>query len=153
MAQTSKVSMPGLLAYSVRIGEALDLQISRELRNRIPGISRAQAEVLLLLERRKNADMSSLARDLQKDPGTMTTVVQALYRKGLLDRNASIENRRTYSVRLKPEGKALARRCLALYRKVEQELQSNLSDSTQILSVLEGFYIQLKQKGYLPYPD
>lgn len=148
-----KTTMPGLLAYSVRIGEALDLRISRELRRRVPGISRAQAEVLLLLERKKTMDMGSLSRELQKDPGTMTSVVQALWKKGLLERRSVEGNRRTQEIQLLPEGNTVSRRCLALYRNLEKELQADIPGFAQILSEMERFYTQLKEKGYWPYPD
>ncbi|HBS04824.1 MAG TPA: hypothetical protein DEA96_07670 [Leptospiraceae bacterium] len=145
--------MPGLLAYAVRIGEVLDLRMNRELRNRLPGISRAQAEVLLLLERKGSMDMGSLARGLQKDPGTMTAVVQALWKKGLLERRAMEGNRRAQQVQLLPEGKTIARRCLAIYRNLEEQLQGDISGFSSILKAMDGFHGQLKEKGYWPYPE
>lgn len=144
-----KTRLPGLLAYGLRLGELLDRYLSRALRSRNIDLSRAQTEVIVLLYRKGALDMGAVSRELQKDPGTMTSVVAGLVHRKLCLKRSGEEDRRTNILELTTAGKTQAKRCLVVYRNLEKELQSIAPASIEPLAAILG---ALVRGGLAPYP-
>mgnify|MGYP001218865445 CR=1 FL=1 len=143
------IRLPGLLAYGLRLGELLDRHLSRALRARNIALSRSQTEVIILLYRKGALDMGALSRELQKDPGTMTSVVAGLVDRKLCLKRSGKDDRRTNYLELTAEGRNQAKRCLVLYRKLEKKLQKIAPDSIEPLAAILG---ALVSAGLAPYP-
>ena len=103
------------------------------------GLTPAQFGALTVLQAHPGLGQSSLARALGFDKVTVLRVLRGLQARGLVERTASPENRRSVAVALTAEGRALLRRAQRPAEKAYQRLMSPLSaaQQTQLLGLLQ----------------
>lgn len=123
--------------------------IYRALRPVVPAewltsdITVAQLRILLLLYTEGPLQMSSLASSAGIAVSTATGIVDNLFRKGLVQRQASPEDRRLVICSLSPAGQELVRRLWAVSRSQIEKLIRGLS-LAQLRKVAEVVEILLQ---------
>ena len=80
--------------------------------------------VLVIIEANPDLKQSDLARATHLDRSTVVTVIDNLERRGLVERRAALNDRRSNAIRLTPAGSALLRK---LKRQVKQHEKRLLS--------------------------
>jgi DNA-binding MarR family transcriptional regulator len=82
------------------------------------GLSVAKFDVLAQLDRyRQGLALGQLSQNLKVSGGNVSGLVQRLLADGLISREMSREDRRSFIVRLTPKGEALFKKAAAVHRK------------------------------------
>ncbi|MGE5244089.1 MAG: MarR family winged helix-turn-helix transcriptional regulator [Betaproteobacteria bacterium] len=74
------------------------------------GLTQGEAHILALLAARAPATIADLHRGLAHKRSTLTSILDRLTARGLVTREVGVADRRTFVVRLTPEGRTVARR-------------------------------------------
>ena len=93
------------------------------------GLTEAQFNLLFaLLHKRRDITQTDLGKRLVVTRATITSVLDKLEEKGLVERRDVPANRRIYHVELTPEGRALIEELEPLYREEVHRAMADLSD-------------------------
>jgi DNA-binding MarR family transcriptional regulator len=76
-------------------------------------LSPIQANALWRMEPRGSLPVSALADRFRADPSNLSAPLEALRKRGLVERRQAAHDRRVRTVRLTPEGRALRQRLMA----------------------------------------
>jgi len=90
-------------------------------------VTTAQAGILFLLKQKDGRTMSELSQILSIDNSTITGLVDRLEKTGLVRRNASIHDRRTSQVFIRPQGIEEVDKAKRVIRMVNQEIKNGFS--------------------------
>src|SRR5579859_3039133 len=102
-----------LLSLHGEIFTSLNSVLSSEF-----GLSLAKFDVLAQLDRyRQGLALGQLSQNLKVSGGNVSGLVQRLLADGLISREMSREDRRSFIVRLTPKGEALFKKAAAVHRK------------------------------------
>ncbi|SDG83905.1 DNA-binding transcriptional regulator, MarR family [Lentzea fradiae] len=107
------------------------------------GVSTPRSRLVVEVARSQPVRVTELALAVGITQGTASSLVDALVRDGLLERQASAEDRRSVFLRVTPQGAALAQEWTAGYELAAEELFSpltaeQLSTLVEILEVLSA---------------
>ena len=109
--------------------EAVVSDVHRRLRQE--GVNLLQGLVLtaLLFEDDPNVTPSQLAEIFATSRGNMSHILSHLESQSWLARRLSLQDARSYTIQLKPEGKKKALRLIKIYDELQDQLEKNLSRS------------------------
>jgi DNA-binding MarR family transcriptional regulator len=85
--------------------------------------------VLIIIEANPDLKQSDLARATQLDRSTVVTVIDNLERRGLVERRAALNDRRSNAIRLTADGAVLLRKLKRQVSQHEKRLLRNFSDA------------------------
>ncbi|HET9200818.1 MAG TPA: MarR family winged helix-turn-helix transcriptional regulator [Dehalococcoidia bacterium] len=91
------------------------------------GVSQAEANILARLEAQGPCSIAELHQAFGLKRSSLTSVLDRLSEKGLAERSVSPTDRRSFTVRLTPNGRALARRVIAALADLEGRVVSAVS--------------------------
>jgi len=100
------------------------------------GINRTQERILMMCSHHENPTMQFLSRQAGLEKGSLTTVVDSLEKLGLVQRERQLEDKRSFIVRLTPEGRKKA-------EHIDAQLKQHLDEIIRKLPELEQ--IEFKQ--------
>lgn len=100
------------------------------------GVSTPRSRLVVEVARSQPVRVTELALAIGITQGTASSLVEALVRDGLLERQASADDRRSVFLRVTAQGAALAQEWTAGYERAAEELFSPLS--SEQLSTLAG---------------
>lgn len=115
-------------------------------------INQTQEHVLMVIGRHPDSTMSEISRRMGLEKGSFTTITDHLLTLKLIERNHSEKDRRRITLKLTPEGDALA---LRVHEAREAHLRSKLDSLSSIeqeelasaLKTISG-YAERLLKGY-----
>lgn len=97
------------------------------------GLTNGQFSLMVALNQPEPPPIGRLAPFLGMDPSTLTAAVKPLARRGLLTVEPDPDDRRTRRLRIAPEGVALMRQAVEVWRTehatLEAEMDADLSES------------------------
>lgn len=94
------------------------------------GLTNGQFSLMVALNQPEPPPMGCLAPFLGMDPSTLTAAVKPLARRGLLQVEPDPADRRARRLRITPEGVALMRQAVAVWRAEHAALESGLPEGT-----------------------
>ena len=94
------------------------------------GLSAGEINALACFAGRDAVSVRELVAATAQRPSTLTGVLDRLERRGLVERGANPQDRRSVLIRLTPEGRAHADRVARAYEQLEPELRRVLQDIT-----------------------
>lgn len=98
------------------------------------GLTNGQFSLMVALNQPEPPLIGRLAPFLGMDPSTLTAAVKPLARRGLLIVEPDPKDRRSRRLRITPEGVALMRQAVEVWRATHRELEAALGDErTQAL--------------------
>lgn len=90
------------------------------------GLTNGQFSLLTALNQPEPLSMGRLAEFLAMEPSTLTAVVKVLERRGLLAAERDSQDSRSKRLRITPEGVALMRKAVQVWRATHTQLESEL---------------------------
>jgi DNA-binding MarR family transcriptional regulator len=120
--------LPNLVGYHLRMAQ---IAIFRDFAQG-PGrheVTPGLFGVLVIIEANPDLKQSDLARATHLDRSTVVTVIDNLERRGLVERRAALNDRRSNAIRLTAEGTALLRKLKREVNQHEKRLLQNFSDA------------------------
>ncbi|MES2861799.1 MAG: MarR family transcriptional regulator [Pseudomonadota bacterium] len=130
-----------------RVEVAIRLRMETELK--VLDLTPSQYTTLSILASHADATSSDLARRVLVTPQSMSEMIIALGRKGLIHRSESPGNRRMFTISLSAAGLALLEKAEARIDDVEKALFSPLSDVQlhELRSSLETVLVGTRDHG------
>ena len=122
--------LPALIGYQLRLAQIAifgDFALTLGELDITPGLY----GVLVIIEANPGLKQTELARATHLDRSTVVSVIDNLERRALVDRRAAATDRRSNSLQLTPDGKALLKKLKRLVNEHEQRLKGNLSENEQ----------------------
>lgn len=136
--------LPDLVGYQLRMAQ---IALFRDFAQG-PGehdVTPGLFGVLVIIEANPDLKQSELARATRLDRSTVVTVIDNLERRGLVERRAAAQDRRSNAIRLTADGAALLRKLKRQVNQHERRLLSNFSDAEREL------FFSLLQKVFPEY--
>lgn len=129
--------LPGYIGYQLRQAQTA---VFRDLSDSLRATGVTPGEFSLLAMLRANPDINSitLARTYQLDKATLSLSIKGLARRGLISSTRSADDRRYYSLRLTPAGRALLRRVTRRIENQERAMDAVLApgERAQLIDLL-----------------
>ncbi|MDS0528043.1 MarR family transcriptional regulator [Clostridium sp. SHJSY1] len=91
-------------------------------------ITAEQWQVLLKLSHQNKINQKVLAQLVNKDQPTLTRMLDILERKGLVERHASKEDRRSFSIHITEKGLSLTEKLLPYIEAIFEKILSGISE-------------------------
>lgn len=91
------------------------------------GLTNGQFSLMVALNQPEPPPIGRLALFLGMDPSTLTAAVKPLARRGLLTVEADPDDRRSRRLRITPEGVALMRQAVEMWRAEHADLEAAIS--------------------------
>ena len=92
------------------------------------GVDQPEAHVLSHLAENDEATVTEIHRTFGHKRSTLTSVLDRLEAKQMIERVVNAADRRSFIIKLTPAGRVAARRVQAWMRKLEQDIERNLSE-------------------------
>ena len=92
------------------------------------GVDQPEAHVLSHLTENDEATVTEIHRTFGHKRSTLTSVLDRLEAKQMIERVVNAADRRSFIIRLTPTGRIAGRRVQAWMRKLEQDIERNLSE-------------------------
>jgi DNA-binding MarR family transcriptional regulator len=92
------------------------------------GLTNGQFSLMVALNQPEPPPIGRLAPFLGMDPSTLTAAVKPLARRGLLTVEPDPDDRRARRLRITPEGVALMRQAVEVWRREHASLQADMSE-------------------------
>ncbi|MEF2551608.1 MarR family transcriptional regulator [Aurantimonas sp. A2-1-M11] len=92
------------------------------------GLTNGQFSLMVALNQPEPPPIGRLAPFLGMDPSTLTAAVKPLARRGLLTIEPDPEDRRSRRLRITPQGVALMREAVEVWRETHAALEASLDD-------------------------
>ena len=133
--------LPSLVGYHLRMAQ---IALFRDFAQG-PGeleVTPGLFGVLVIIEANPDLKQSELARAAHLDRSTVVTVIDNLVRRGLVERRAAVNDRRSNAIRLTADGSTLLRKLKRQVTLHEKRLLSNFSDSEreQLFTLLQKVF-------------
>jgi len=111
------------------------------------GLVPSHGEILLTLLIHKELMMKEIAEKINRDPSTVTALVNKLKKSGYVKTKKSSENGRTTLVYLTEEGEALKDRFIQISETLNQTYKKDIAENDLVifLKVLQQIYNNFKQ--------
>ncbi len=118
--------LPELVGFQLRMAQ---IALFRDFSQGLGGedVTPGLFGVLVIIESNPDLKQSELARATQLDRSTVVTVIDNLERRGLVERRASVHDRRSNAIRLTEAGTALLRKLKRQVSAHENRLLQNFS--------------------------
>ena len=118
--------LPGYIGYQLRQAQAA---VFRDLSGslRATGVTPGEFSLLAMLKANPDINSITLARTYQLDKATLSLSIKGLARRGLLSSTRSANDRRYYSLRLTPAGRAVLRRVTRCIESQERAMDAVLA--------------------------
>lgn len=142
--QTARLDLgflPGLVGYQLRMAQ---IALFRDFAQG-PGehsVTPGLFGVLVIIEANPDLKQSELARATHLDRSTVVTVIDNLERRGLVERRAAPNDRRSNAIRLTPDGSALLRKLKRQVLQHEKRLLQNFdaAEREMFLALLQKVF-------------
>jgi DNA-binding MarR family transcriptional regulator len=132
--------LPGFFGYNLRIAQTAVFAHFASTVGEVDGdeISPGRFSLLALLGFNPGINQTDLSRAVGLDKSTLTPALDQLERKGIIIRERTAADRRTYALSLSPKGHALLARLLARVEKHEEAIVAPLTanERTTLLRLL-----------------
>lgn len=92
--------------------------------------------VMLVLYEDENVSIKDMGKRLHLDSGTLTPVVNKLYRKSMVKKSRDLVDERVVNVEITDEGKATMKKITAMIGKVEDELPITADEKIQVIGAI-----------------
>jgi DNA-binding MarR family transcriptional regulator len=92
------------------------------------GVDQPEAHVLSHLAEHDEATVTEIHRTFGHKRSTLTSVLDRLEAKGLVERVVNTADRRSFIIKLTANGRVIARRVQSWMRKLETDIERNLSE-------------------------
>ena len=129
--------LPGYVGYQLRQAQAA---VFRDLSGslRATGVTPGEFSLLAMLKANPDINSITLARTYQLDKATLSLSIKGLARRGLISSTRSADDRRYYSLRLTPAGRALLRRVTRRIENQERAMDAVLApgERAQLIDLL-----------------
>lgn len=124
--------LPDLYGYNLRIAQAAVFDnfvkvVGSGLAGRMGGLTPGRFSLLVLLRSNPGINQTDLSRGVGVDKSTLTPALDQLEKKGLILRERTATDRRTYALSLSPAGEQLLTELMA---KVEQHEKNIIAGFT-----------------------
>jgi DNA-binding MarR family transcriptional regulator len=118
--------LPELVGFQLRMAQ---IALFRDFSQGLGGedVTPGLFGVLVIIESNPDLKQSELARATQLDRSTVVTVIDNLERRGLVERRASVHDRRSNAIRLTEAGTTLLRKLKRQVGQHEKRLLLNFS--------------------------
>ncbi len=118
--------LPELVGFQLRMAQ---IALFRDFSQGLGGedVTPGLFGVLVIIESNPDLKQSELARATQLDRSTVVTVIDNLERRGLVERRASVHDRRSNAISLTEAGTALLRKLKRQVNAHEKRLLQNFS--------------------------
>jgi DNA-binding MarR family transcriptional regulator len=93
------------------------------------GVDQAEAHVLAYLSEKGDATVTDIHRTFGHKRSTLTSVLDRLQAKQLVERIVNEADRRSFIIRLTPNGRVIARNVHNYMRRVEREIEAQLTEA------------------------
>jgi len=126
--------LPGLYGYNLRIAQVAVFEnfvqvVGSALASRMGGLTPGRFSLLVLLQANPGINQTDLSRGVGVDKSTLTPALDQLEKKGLLQRQRTAADRRTYSLSLSPAGEALLAELMVKVEQHEKNIVAGLTPS------------------------
>lgn len=127
-------ALPGLLGYRLRLAQQA---VFRDFAASVQGLSPGRVGLLITIDANPGITQSRLAEAAERDRSTMVGVLDQLQARGLIQRRRG-SDRRTNSLWLTRNGRALLGRALRAIARHERRISARLSaaERRQLLELL-----------------
>jgi len=124
--------LPGLYGYNLRIAQVAVFEnfvevVGDGLADRMGGLTPGRFSLLVLLKANPGINQTALSRGVGVDKSTLTPALDQLEKKGLVQRERTAKDRRTYALSLSPAGEALLAELMAKVMLHEKNIVAGLS--------------------------
>lgn len=121
--------LPGFFGYNLRIAQTAVFAHFAETVGQLDGedISPGRFSLLTLLGANPGINQTDLSRAVGLDKSTLTPALDQLERKGIIIRQRTASDRRTYALSLSPKGQALLARLTTRVLKHEETIVAPLT--------------------------
>ncbi len=120
--------LPGLVGYQLRMAQvALFRDFAKGLGEM--DVSPGLFGVLIIIDANPDLKQTDLARATHLDRSTVVSVIDNLERRGLVERRAAPNDRRSNALRLTAEGSTLLRKLKRLVSQHEKRLLTHFSEA------------------------
>ena len=125
--------------------------LARKLLERVAeeGLSSGQPKVLEYLAGHDGASQIEIARACHIEAATLTSVLNRMEEKALIERRTLHGNRRTFYIFLTPQGAELANQVIRMFEQLEAEAFAGVTAQQResFLAVLEQVYHNLAERN------
>jgi len=130
--------LPGYLGYQVRQAQTAVFRDFAQIMENV-GITPGEFSLLTLTEANPGINQGTLARVYQLDKSTLSTSINGLIRRGLIERTRSDRDRRFYALWLTDAGRDALGQATRLVEKEEAQMDAALEpgEREQLLGLLE----------------
>jgi DNA-binding MarR family transcriptional regulator len=97
------------------------------------GVNEKELTVIVFVGQNQNVKMSDIADNIVAPMSTLTSIVDKLVEKNLINRDHSGEDRRVINVSLSSVGKAAYNKVVEKKKKIAETVLSKLNDKEQVL--------------------
>lgn len=111
------------------------------------GLTMGQPKILDYLNEHDGANQKEIANGCNIEPGSLTSVLNRMEDKQLIERRMLNNNRRSYHIYLTEKGKQLQEEVVSTFNKLERNAFDNFSKEEQELFMVmfEKIYCNLKE--------
>jgi DNA-binding MarR family transcriptional regulator len=126
--------LPDLYGYNLRIAQVAVFEnflqvVGPALASRMGGLTPGRFSLLVLLKANPGINQTELSRGVGVDKSTLTPALDQLERKGLIQRQRTATDRRTYALALSPAGELLLGELMAKVTLHEKNIVAGLAPS------------------------
>jgi len=129
--------LPGLYGYNLRIAQVAVFEnfikvVGSALADRMGGLTPGRFSLLVLLRTNPGINQTDLSRGVGVDKSTLTPALDQLEKKGLILRQRTAADRRTYSLSLSQAGEQLLTELMAKVEQHEKNIVAGLTPSERV---------------------
>ncbi|QDO98679.1 MarR family transcriptional regulator [Ferrovibrio terrae] len=129
--------LPGLYGYNLRIAQVAVFDnfikvVGTGLAGRMGGLTPGRFSLLVLLRANPGINQTDLSRGVGVDKSTLTPALDQLEKKGLILRQRTAADRRTYSLSLSPAGEQLLTELMVKVEQHERNIVAGLTTSERV---------------------
>lgn len=129
--------LPDLYGYNLRIAQVAVFDnfikvVGSSLAGRMGGLTPGRFSLLVLLRANPGINQTDLSRGVGVDKSTLTPALDQLEKKGLILRQRTAADRRTYSLSLSPTGEQLLTELMAKVEQHERNIVTGLTASERV---------------------
>lgn len=129
--------LPDLYGYNLRIAQVAVFEnfiqvVGDSLAGRMGGLTPGRFSLLVLLKANPGINQTDLSRGVGVDKSTLTPALDQLERKGLIQRQRTTADRRTYALSLSPAGEALLAELMVKVERHEKNIVAGLTPPERV---------------------
>lgn len=139
-AKTRKLDrgpLPELYGYNLRIAQVAVFEnfikvVGTGLASRMGGLTPGRFSLLVLLRANPGINQTDLSRGVGVDKSTLTPALDQLEKKGLILRQRTANDRRTYALSLSPAGEQLLNELMLKVEQHEKNIVAGLTPAERV---------------------